>query len=66
MTREDIIRMYEKANGWSPAAFANTVEELERFAALIAAAEREACAALIEGMGRYHEADAIRAKGNNA
>ena len=42
MTRDDIIRMYEKANGWSPAAYAITLEELERFAALVAAAEREA------------------------
>ena len=45
MTREDIIRLYEKANGWSPAAYANTVEELERFAALVAASEREKVAA---------------------
>lgn len=44
MTRDDIIRMYEKANGWSPAAYAITLEELERFAVLVAAAEREACA----------------------
>ena len=44
MNREDIIRMYAKANGWSPAAFTDTLEELERFAALVASAEREACA----------------------
>ena len=41
MNREDIIRMYAKANGWSPAAFTDTLEELERFAALVASAERE-------------------------
>jgi hypothetical protein len=35
MNREDIIRMYAKANGWSPAAFTDTLEELERFAALV-------------------------------
>ena len=46
MNKEDIIRMYAKANGWSPAAFTDTLEELERFAALVASAEREACAAL--------------------
>ena len=43
MTREDIIRMALKASGgtfWWP--FHEGV--LERFAALIAAAEREACA----------------------
>ena len=41
MNREDIIRMYAKANGWSPAAFTDTLEELERFAALVASAERD-------------------------
>ena len=48
MTREDIIRMYEKANGWSPEGWDKTVDELERFAALVAAAEREACAKVCE------------------
>jgi len=43
MTKDDIIRMYEKANGWSPEGFDKTVEELERFAKLVEAAEREAC-----------------------
>jgi hypothetical protein len=46
MTRDDITRMWEKANGWSPAELDETVKELERFAELVAAAEREACAAL--------------------
>jgi hypothetical protein len=48
MNREDIIRMYEKANGWSPEGWDKTVDELERFAALVAAAEREACAKVCE------------------
>jgi len=39
--QDDIIRMYEKANGWSPEGFDKTVKELERFANLVAAAERE-------------------------
>ena len=43
MNKEDIIRMYAKANGWSPAAFTDTLEELERFAAIVASAEREEC-----------------------
>jgi hypothetical protein len=47
MNREDIIRMYVKANGWSPEGFDNTVKELERFANLVAAAEREACAQIL-------------------
>ena len=44
MNRDDIIRIYEKANGWSPEGWDKTVDELERFAAIVAAAEREACA----------------------
>ena len=48
MNRDDIIRMYKKANGWSPEGFDSTVDELERFANLVAAAEREACARACE------------------
>jgi hypothetical protein len=44
MTREDIIRMYKEANGWSPKGFDITVDELKRFAELVRADEREACA----------------------
>lgn len=44
MTRDDIISMYEKANGWCPTEWDETVKDLERFAELVAAAEREACA----------------------
>jgi hypothetical protein len=47
MNREDIIRMYKEANGWSPKGFDITVDELERFAELVAATEREACANLV-------------------
>ena len=48
-------------------------EDLERFAALVASAEREQCAKVCEGltgrsyefdMGRLHSAAAIRARGN--
>jgi hypothetical protein len=68
MNKEDIIRMYAKANGWSPAAFTDTLEELERFAALVASAEREACAKVCESMpyraaSASKAADAIRARG---
>ena len=59
MTREDIIRLYKEANGWSPKGFDITVDELERFAALVRAderkemqAEHEADKTIIE----YHEA----------
>ena len=70
MNRDDIIRMYEKANGWSPEGFDKTVEELERFAGLIAAAEREACAKVCDELmlDQYSArgcAVAIRARGQN-
>jgi len=41
MTREDIIRIYKEANGWSPKGFENTVDELERFAVLVMDAKRK-------------------------
>ena len=68
MNRDDIIRMYEKANGWNPEGFDNTVKELERFARLIAAAEREACAKFFEDNESEiffgaQAASALRAKG---
>ena len=65
MTREDIIRMAREAGlrvgtnlsgvvlVGSPAEIGLahlTIEELERFAALVAAAEREACAKVCEDM----------------
>jgi hypothetical protein len=55
MTRDDIIRMAKKA-GWKRVGrnpetgpeFPVLVNRLERFAALVAAAEREACAEVCE------------------
>ena len=41
MTRDDIIRLFEKANGWSPKGFENTLEDLERFADLVASRKRK-------------------------
>ena len=47
MTRDDIIRMAREA-GFDPhdmsAEFTCNLRDIERFAALVAAAEREACA----------------------
>ena len=66
MNREDIIRMAEESGAihyWH-------LSNLERFAALVAAAEREACAKVCEGYdnGRHANpadlcAAAIRARG---
>ena len=44
MNREDIIRMAREAGFESHDISLNFPRELERFAALVAAAEREACA----------------------
>ncbi len=50
MTREDIIRMAREAGGGvgTSGRWLMTQEELVRFAALVAAAEREACAKVAE------------------
>jgi hypothetical protein len=53
MTRDDIIRMAREAGfehnslGWS-FTYGRLDDHLERFAALVAAAEREACIALTD------------------
>ncbi len=77
MNRDDIIRMAQEAgiNGPAPARqgfkmYANP-QRLERFAALVAAAEREACARMAEAFhqhgydftGDLELHDAIRARG---
>ena len=47
MTRDDIIRMAKEASGHDFMGL-RTIEFAERFAALVAAAEREACARVCE------------------
>jgi hypothetical protein len=65
MTRDDIIRMAREAGiGETPGWFNCVEEELERFAELVAAAEREACAKQLESLGNDHCAAAIRSRGN--
>ena len=76
MTRDDIIRMarearlaepYHPMNPWGASQ-----EALERFAALVAAHEREACAKVCDQVGdrdrdshAYDAAAAIRARNNH-
>ena len=68
LNRDDIIRMAQEA-GYIGFQF-TSITTLERFAKLIAAAEREACAKVCEsagpGAGPVYCAFAIRAKGNDA
>ena len=49
MNRDDIIRMAREAGLW-PAVTDTFPSEVERFAALVAAAEREACAKVCEDL----------------
>jgi hypothetical protein len=66
MTQEDIIRMARKA-GWMSEYESSTgfsAEAAFKFAALVAAAEREACAKLCDdNYFAFMAADAIRARG---
>ena len=75
MNREDIIRMareagIDKLNGFRDDNTASVYyeawpEQLERFAALVAAAEREACAKWLEDVvDAPNWAKQIRARGN--
>ena len=77
MTRDDIITMAREA-GFEQNSLGVTYtsgalpELLERFAALVAAAEREACAKICDSVNNYDNpmtandvADAIRARGQN-
>jgi len=67
MTREDIIRMAREAGFELDCCSLEWHERIARFAALVAAAEREACAKVCEesnDMGSsYGLAQAIRARG---
>ena len=73
MTRDDILRLAREVGAGEPNLHGRTDyvvmthHELVRFAALVAAAEREACAAMVENMDVQHPkyiADAIRARGD--
>jgi len=74
MNREDIIRMAREAgfrDTTTPVvALGVSWEQVQRFAALVAAAEREACAKVVEDYcgawddEGYALAAAIRARGN--
>ena len=64
MTRKDIIRMAREAGVYGP--FMGEDEDLERFAQLVAEAEREACAKVCEDAPEpdgYDLAERIRARG---
>lgn len=65
MTRDDIARMAREAGMQGMLTdVVTTLDELERFAALVAAEEREACAKVCDWWNVGHCAAAIRARGD--
>lgn len=78
MTRDDIVRMAQEAglidfrDAYSAQHVSDFVDSLEPFAALVAAAEREACAQICDDVSvrgsnhAYMLAKAIRARGEVA
>ena len=81
MTRDDIIRMAREAGfraghielyGSDPMPFigpcsaTDCMPELVRFAAIVAAAEREACAAICDAEGREWDSDGVVTEKNYA
>jgi hypothetical protein len=67
MTRDDIIRMAREAGVYAAHTELTLMAGLERFAALVAAQEREACAKVVEHYrSDWDMADTIRARGQEA
>jgi hypothetical protein len=76
MTQDEIIEMVREAggsdvggHGWTTWVGTQSTEFLERFANLVAAKEREACAKVADGWPDYDVqglAEAIRARGEQA
>lgn len=54
MTQEDVAVLWKDANGWDVRGYTNTLEDLERFANLVAAKEREACAILCDNRSSFY------------
>jgi hypothetical protein len=48
MTQEEVAILWKDANGWDVKGYETTLKDLERFAKLVAAKEREACAKIVE------------------
>ena len=68
MNRDDIIRMAEEASGGrQPDGWGVMLdhEQLERFAALVAAAEREACAKVCDDIARLYSTDIFPENGTS-
>jgi hypothetical protein len=56
MTQDEVAILWKDANGWDVKGYETTLKDLERFAKLVAAKEREACKALAkEHAAEYKE-----------
>jgi hypothetical protein len=51
MTKDEIVRLWMKANRWDITGYENTIKDLELYSELVIAAEREANALLVETKG---------------
>jgi hypothetical protein len=51
MTKDEIVRLWMKANRWDITGYENTIKDLQLYTALVIAAEREANALLTEAKG---------------
>ena len=51
MTKDEIVRLWMKANRWDITSYENTIKDLELYSELVIAAEREANALLTETKG---------------
>lgn len=51
MTKDEIVRLWMKANRWDITGYENTIKDLERYTELVITAEREANALLTEAKG---------------
>jgi len=65
MTQDEIIEMVEQDGLCKPREFIDAFHKLERFAALVASAEREACAEMVDSYVGFDSelSEAIRARG---
>lgn len=51
MTKDEIVRLWMKANRWDIAGYENTIRDIERYTELVIEAERANNALLIEVKG---------------
>lgn len=62
MNREDIVRLWDEANNWGIPVRSELVDELGRFCALVAAADREECAKVCEARGMVKGGEVFAAR----